>query len=230
MKLTHGFKGLEITISWSFDILFGHNSWNYFPPAILHMLSRLTTLASVSGQNRYALTLHLRISQTHLSIKCQFIGESKWRDRNIQNYRKFRSKTQWIGSVQPEKFRKTGPPFEVDHFSRSDPSKFWLNGSRPFVNLIVNEQLGQHRRVHRRSILNHHYSATPLNSFQSTWTFNQRRSSQFPLATVTQWESRGTQRQFSENTCSEDDWRSRIFGTFIVKFLACLPLLGFSNI
>ena len=38
---------------------------------------------------------------------------------------------------------------------------------------------------------------------------------------------RGTQRQFSENICSEDDLRSRIFGTFFVKFLACLPLLGF---
>ena len=41
---------------------------------------------------------------------------------------------------------------------------------------------------------------------------------------------RGTQRQFSENICSEDDLRSRIFGKFVVKFLACLPLLGFSNI
>ena len=30
--------------------------------------------------------------------------------------------------------------------------------------------------------------------------------------------------------CSEDVLRSRIFGTFVVKFLACLPLLGFSNI
>ena len=37
-----------------------------------------------------------------------------------QNFRKFRSKTQWIGSVQRESFEKTGPPFEVDHFSRSD--------------------------------------------------------------------------------------------------------------
>ena len=35
---------------------------------------------------------------------------------------------------------------------------------------------------------------------------------------------------FRKNTCSEDDFRSRIFGTFVVKFLACLPLLGFSNI
>ena len=53
-----------------------------------------------------------------------------------------------------------------------------------------------------------------------------------------------TQRQFLENICSEDDLTSqthlnlnltslltsRIFGTFVVKFLACLPLLGFSNI
>ena len=38
------------------------------------------------------------------------------------------------------------------------------------------------------------------------------------------------QRQFSENICSKDDLRSRIFGTFFVKFLACLPLLGFSDI
>ena len=34
---------------------------------------------------------------------------------------------------------------------------------------------------------------------------------------------------FRENICSEDDLRSRIFGTFVVKFLACIPLLGFSN-
>ena len=38
------------------------------------------------------------------------------------------------------------------------------------------------------------------------------------------------QRQFLENVSSEDDFRSRIFGTFVVKVLACLPLLGFSNI
>ena len=35
---------------------------------------------------------------------------------------------------------------------------------------------------------------------------------------------------FSENIGSEDDFRSKIFGTFVVKSLACLPLLGFSNI
>ena len=41
---------------------------------------------------------------------------------------------------------------------------------------------------------------------------------------------RDTQRQFSENICSEDDLRSRIFGKFFGKILACLPLLGFSNV
>ena len=35
---------------------------------------------------------------------------------------------------------------------------------------------------------------------------------------------------FRKNICSEDDLRSRIFEIFVVKFLACLPLLGFSNI
>ena len=30
---------------------------------------------------------------------------------------------------------------------------------------------------------------------------------------------RGTQREFSENICSEDDLRSTIFGTFVVNFL-----------
>ena len=41
--------------------------------------------------------------------------------------------------------------------------------------------------------------------------------------------NRDTQRQFLENICSEDDLRSRIFGTFVVKFLVCPPLLGFSS-
>ena len=54
----------------------------------------------------------------------------------------------------------------------------------------------------------------------------------FLLATTanTSAVAKGTQRQFSDNICSEDDLRSRIFGTLVVKFLACLPLLGFSNI
>ena len=34
---------------------------------------------------------------------------------------------------------------------------------------------------------------------------------------------------FRKIICSEDDLRSRIFGSFSEKFIACLPLLGFSN-
>ena len=34
----------------------------------------------------------------------------------------------------------------------------------------------------------------------------------------------------TQNICSEDDLRSRILGTLVVKFIACLPLLGFSNV
>ena len=56
------------------------------------------------------------------------------RDPFNQNFRKFWSKTQWIGSVRSNRksFEKTGPPFEVVLFSRSDRSEFWLNGSRPW--------------------------------------------------------------------------------------------------
>ena len=44
------------------------------------------------------------------------------RDPFNQNFRKFWSKTQWIGSVQ-----------QVDHFSRLDRLEFWLNGSPPLI-------------------------------------------------------------------------------------------------
>ena len=39
------------------------------------------------------------------------------------------------GSVRSNQksFENTGPPFEVDHFSRSHRSEFWLNGSHPWT-------------------------------------------------------------------------------------------------
>ena len=51
------------------------------------------------------------------------------------------------GSVRSDRksFEKTGPPFEVDQFSRSDRLEFWLNGSRPvsiyWVELFVPPRL-----------------------------------------------------------------------------------------
>ena len=43
------------------------------------------------------------------------------------------------GSVRSNRksFEKTGPPFEVVLFSRSDRSEFWLNGSRPLSLYII---------------------------------------------------------------------------------------------
>ena len=52
----------------------------------------------------------------------------------------------------------------------------------------------------------------------------------FLLQPVLILESGAPNCNFRENICSEDDLRSRIVETFVVKFLACLPLLGFSNI
>ena len=63
------------------------------------------------------------------------------RDPFNQNFRKFRSKTRsrllpkLDGSVRSNQksFENTDPPFEVDHFSRSHRSEFWLNGSHPWT-------------------------------------------------------------------------------------------------
>ena len=44
------------------------------------------------------------------------------------------------GSVRSNRksFEKTGPPFEVVLFSRSDRLEVWLNGSRPLIIIILN--------------------------------------------------------------------------------------------
>ena len=49
------------------------------------------------------------------------------------------------GSVRSNRksFEKTGPFFDVDHFSRSDRSEFWLNGSRPESPLTVLREFSQ---------------------------------------------------------------------------------------
>ena len=69
------------------------------------------------------------------------------------------------------------------------------------------------------------WSTRKLKLLWSLFTIYASCSSFFPVLEI-----RDTLRQFSENICSEDDLRATIFGTFVVKFLPCLPLLGFSNI
>ena len=47
----------------------------------------------------------------YLWYSWKFPEANSGRDPFNQTFRKFRSKTQWIGSVQPEKFRKNGSTF-----------------------------------------------------------------------------------------------------------------------
>ena len=58
-------------------------------------------------------------------------------------------------------------------------------------------------------------------SFESRTRTNSNKGKYF-IAAIGQNINRGTQRQFSEYICSEDDLRSRIFGTFFCK-ISCLP-------
>ena len=55
------------------------------------------------------------------------------------------------GSVRSNRksFEKTGPPFEVVLFSRSDQSEFWLNGSRP---LYIDSK--QTKQINSREFVN----------------------------------------------------------------------------
>ena len=68
------------------------------------MFDRTDLLSYHMIQDRFALCVEERILHNPLN----------------QNFRKFQSKTEWIGSVQTEKFQKAGPPFDVDHFFRLD--------------------------------------------------------------------------------------------------------------
>ena len=54
------------------------------------------------------------------------IPVSKAQERDPFNQNFVQNSMDRFGSTE-----KTGPPFEVDHFSRLDLLEFWLNGSRP---------------------------------------------------------------------------------------------------
>ena len=88
--------------------------------------------------------------------------ENIGRDPFNQNFRKFRSITQWIGSVQPKKFRKHDSAW-------SDRSEFWLNGSRPllrgksfFCGVLRNYVSQNINAITRTSLLNRFDIADPL--------------------------------------------------------------------
>ena len=61
-----------------------------------------------------------------------YVRESKVKGRDPfnQNFRNLGPKLNGSVWSNRKSFEKTGPPFEVDHFSRSDRLEFWLKGSR----------------------------------------------------------------------------------------------------
>ena len=67
--------------------------------------------------------------QLNLAWKSRAFG----RDPFNQNFRKFRSKTQWIGSVQPEKFRKNGFTFWGGPLFPVGPVGILVEWIAPFV-------------------------------------------------------------------------------------------------
>ena len=61
-------------------------------------------------------------------------------------------------------------------------------------------------------------------NYISTWIYETGSANILRfLSTSRSQITRGTQRQFSENICSKDDLRSRIFGTCIWCKISCLP-------
>ena len=81
----------------------------------------------VCGWNLRVRPFKWKLLSSNFDLIFRYLG----RDPFNQNFRKFRSKTQWIVSVQPEKFRRNWSTFwdsfEVDHFSWSDRSPTGLN-------------------------------------------------------------------------------------------------------
>ena len=112
-------------------------------------------------------------------------------------------------------------------------SKKWLFGRNEPTLLWPRQKLtNQNECLHFADILMYYIPLFLVVDLRfKSWTIDMSRESVTSYFTsLSSTSLRGTQRQFLENICSEDDFRSRIFGTFVVKFLACLPLLGFSNI
>ena len=69
-----------------------------------------------------------------------FIG----RDPFNQNFRKFPSKTQWIGSVQPEKFRKNGSTLWGGPLFPVGPVGILVEWIAPIVSILVTSCENRH--------------------------------------------------------------------------------------
>ena len=87
--------------------------------------------------------------------------------------------------------------------------------------LVRNSYLSSCARSHRflSKCRSERANAVKNGDFGAISVTDPQRNCAAPISKI-----RGTQRHFLESICSEDDLRSRIFGTFVVKFLPCLPV------
>ena len=69
--------------------------------------------------------------------KREFVPRDYGRDPFNQTFRKFRSKTQWIGSVQPEKFRKNGSTFWGGPLFSVGPVWILVEWIAPYVSSLL---------------------------------------------------------------------------------------------
>ena len=90
-----------------------------------------------------------------------------------------------------------------------------LSSARPWTSVILAGKRGSR-----------HHSTT---SFRANVVAAKTRYQMLEVLSFCDRETGAPNDNFRKSICLEDDLRSRIFGTFVVKFLACMPLLGFSN-
>ena len=77
-------------------------------------------------------------------MKGKGILDRKGTDKTVRKQERKRSIQPFNGSVRSNQksFEKTGPPFEVVLFSRSNRLELWFNGSRPLSTVLLSHLTG----------------------------------------------------------------------------------------
>ena len=129
----------------------------------------------------------------------------------VHKHRECRLKQQYNGCKSPKGQEKTGPSWTYASYSK--------NGEKA---IQCRFRLAKQQVYKCISLFHCHHCMTTMWNYFMFYELHKASIFFFYL-------SGAPNGNFRENICSEDDLRSRIFGAFVVKFLACLLLLGFSN-
>ena len=133
-------------------------------------------------------------------------------------------------------------PLSVDDFSNAVKTPTASHWKRPkTVNLpysLLGSDLEPRPFVYRRSPTTKENWVRPRGQSCGLWSSNRlgwqlssyKSAVTLPNSCQKTDSSGAPNDNFRKNICSEHDLRCRIFRRLVVKFLACLPLLGFSNI